>query len=144
MMLSSILCPLDFSGVSATLVTYAASLAASSGAALRLVYVLEPHLTLRNAPVSDLWIAAQLAQYHAVAEQAGARTSTGVLTGEPAAEILAEARRWPADAIIIGTHGCTHLTRFLMGSTAEKVVRKASCVTLLVKHCAADVYRQSA
>ena len=48
-------------------------------------------------------------------------------------EIVADARLHPADMIVIGAHGRTGLTRFLMGSTAETVVRTAACVTLLVK-----------
>ena len=126
---------------------YATALAAAAGAELRLVYVLEPQPKVLTPSWSqhDLVVARQLAMYRATAEQAGARVSTVVLQGDSATEIVAEAQRHPADLIVIGAHGQTGLTRFLMGSTAEAVVRAAPCATLLVKPSAADrEYRQSA
>ena len=148
MTFATVLCPLDFSAASGPLVRYAAALAAATGAELRLLHVLEaqPRLPAGSpAEHSDVEIARQLAGYHAAATEAGVVTvTTIVVQGEAAAEIVAEARRHPADVIIIGAHGCTGLTRFLMGSTAEAVVREAACATLLVKPRAADAYRQSA
>jgi nucleotide-binding universal stress UspA family protein len=38
-----------------------------------------------------------------------------------------------ADLIVMGTHGRTGLPRLLMGSVAEKVLRKALCPVLVVK-----------
>lgn len=63
---------------------------------------------------------------------------TGQLTrkikeGDPATEILDTAREVNADLIIMGTHGRTGLARFLMGSVAEVVARKAGCPVLTVK-----------
>ena len=43
----------------------------------------------------------------------------------PADEIVAEAARWPADLIVLGTHGRRGLRRFLLGSVAEGVARMA-------------------
>ena len=125
---------------------YATALAAAAGAELRLVHVLEPQLKTLTASAShDLGVARQLATYRAEAEAAGARVSTVLLQGDASTEIVAEAQRYPADLLVIGAHGQTGLTRFLMGSTAEAVVRAAPCATLLVKPCAADLeYRQSA
>lgn len=53
--------------------------------------------------------------------------------GEPATEILNVAKEIHADLIIMGTHGRTGLARFLMGSVAELVVRRAECPVLTVK-----------
>ncbi|GAA3944960.1 universal stress protein [Hymenobacter algoricola] len=138
MTLTTVLCPLDFSAASAGLVTYAAALAVAAGAELRLLHVQETPPALAGS------VAEQLAAHRAVAAQAGARVSTVVLPGAAAAAIVAEARRYPADLIVIGAHGQTGLTRFLMGSTAEAVVRTAPCATLLVKPSPVDAYRQSA
>lgn len=129
----TILCPIDFSAVTEKLVTYAAALAAGTGAELRLLHVLEAGAASAGAPLPDLQVAHALARYREVARQAGARVTTAVAQGEAAAEIVADARLHPADILIIGAHGQTGLTRFLMGSTAETVVRTAPCVTLLVK-----------
>ena len=147
MTFATVLCPLDFSAASGPLVRYAAALAAATGAELRLLHVLEaqPRRPAAAADNSDVEIARQLAGYHAAATEAGVATVTTVIVqGEAAAEIVAEAQRHPADVIVIGSHGRTGLTRFLMGSTAEAVVREAICATLLVKPRATDAYRQSA
>ncbi|MBD2766918.1 universal stress protein [Hymenobacter sp. BT664] len=136
----TILCPLDFSAASAGLVAYAAALAVATGAELRLLHVCEPQLGPTGQPLSSgpaalpEPCAEQLQRLRAAAEQAGAApVHTGIVPGEAALEIVAEARRQQADLIVIGAHGCTGLTRFLMGTTAETVLRTARCATLLVR-----------
>lgn len=57
--------------------------------------------------------------------------------GAPGAEVCASARQWGADLIVIGTHGRGGLSRLLMGSTAEAVVRHAPCPVLVVPATAA-------
>lgn len=47
--------------------------------------------------------------------------------------ILDEAKRWPADIIVMGTHGWTGLDHLLMGSVAEGVVRHSSLPVLLIR-----------
>lgn len=140
----TILCPVDFSAASEAVVTYSAALAAGAGAQLRLLHVLEPEPRPVGAPVDDVALGQQLARYRETALAAGAQVTTALLTGDAAHEIVAEARRFPADIIVIGAHGQTGLTRFLMGSTAEAVVRTASCVTMLVKPGCPQPLRQSA
>jgi universal stress protein A len=56
-----------------------------------------------------------------------------VQDGDPAVEILGVAREARCDLIVMGTHGRTGLGRMLLGSVAEKVVRKAACPVLTVK-----------
>jgi universal stress protein A len=63
----------------------------------------------------------------------GVRAERRVETGDPADEILRVAKEIAADLIVIGTHGRTGLSRLLMGSTAEKIVRQASCPVLTIK-----------
>jgi len=133
----TILCPLDFSAASPGLVMYAAGLAVATGAELWLLHVCEPQekTTARpsaeNAPAP---CAERLNNWRAQAEQAGApRVHTSVVQGEVAPAILAEASRQQADVIVIGAHGQTGLTRFLMGTTAEIVLRTAPCATILVR-----------
>jgi nucleotide-binding universal stress UspA family protein len=55
--------------------------------------------------------------------------------GNPAADsIVAEARKWYADLIVMGTHGRRGLRRLAMGSDAEAVVQQTSVPVLLVRH----------
>jgi nucleotide-binding universal stress UspA family protein len=54
--------------------------------------------------------------------------------GHPVVEILKYAETHPIDLIVIGTHGRGPLGHMVMGSTAERVVRKAPCPVLTVRH----------
>jgi nucleotide-binding universal stress UspA family protein len=51
----------------------------------------------------------------------------------PFHEILLTAGEIPSDLIVIGTHGRTGLAHVLMGSVAERVVRKAACPVFTVR-----------
>ena len=54
--------------------------------------------------------------------------------GKPFVEIIKAAKKYDVDLIVMGTHGRTGLQSMLIGSVAEKVVRKAPCPVLTVKH----------
>lgn len=47
--------------------------------------------------------------------------------------VIQEARKWPADLIVIGTHGRRGLPRMVLGSSAEKILREAPVPVLLVR-----------
>lgn len=47
-------------------------------------------------------------------------------------EIIAQARSWQADLLVVGTHGRRGLSRLLMGSTAEHIIRHAGTPVLVV------------
>lgn len=54
--------------------------------------------------------------------------------GERAGEfVIAEAKDWPADLIVCGTHGRRGLRRLLMGGDAEYIVRHSPVPVLLVR-----------
>lgn len=57
-----------------------------------------------------------------------------VRQGPIAQEILAVSREWKADLIVLGTHARHGLSRLLLGSTAESVLRRAACSVLCVSH----------
>jgi len=56
-----------------------------------------------------------------------------LLLGDPASEIVRIADERKADMIVLGTHGRTGLTRMLMGSVAESIVRRAPCPVLVYR-----------
>lgn len=58
---------------------------------------------------------------------------TAVAYGRPFAEILAYAKENRMDWIIMGTHGRGAIAHMLLGSTTEKVIRKAQCSVLTVR-----------
>jgi len=63
----------------------------------------------------------------------GVRCSRHLVVGAPSTEIAKFAEEHDIDMIVLGTHGRTGLTRVLMGSVAEAVVRKAPCPVLTLK-----------
>lgn len=53
--------------------------------------------------------------------------------GRAASYIVQEAEKWPADLIVMGTHGLRGISRLVMGSDAENVLRTSKVALLLVK-----------
>ena len=60
----------------------------------------------------------------------GVATVASVVTGAPHQEIVALAAREHADLIVMGTHGRGGLTRVLLGSVADRVIRTAPCAVV--------------
>jgi nucleotide-binding universal stress UspA family protein len=71
-------------------------------------------------------IARELQEHGLVAEKS-------VHEGDPRSEIVEEAKRWPADLIVVGSHGYTGLKRWLLGSVAQSVVSHAPCSVEVVR-----------
>lgn len=55
------------------------------------------------------------------------------LGGKAADEIVKQAKEWPADLIVLGTHGRRGLKRLAMGSDAELVLRQSPVPVLMVR-----------
>jgi nucleotide-binding universal stress UspA family protein len=70
-----------------------------------------------------------------ILEAAGLATSESisVLAQAPKEIILQEAAAWPADWIVLGSHGSSGLSRFLIGSTSETVATHAACSVEVVR-----------
>lgn len=56
-----------------------------------------------------------------------------IQVGGPATEIVKAAKEWPADLIVIGSHGRGGVQRALMGSVAEGVMRHAPCPVMVIR-----------
>jgi nucleotide-binding universal stress UspA family protein len=69
----------------------------------------------------------------AKARKAGLRAKGLVVLGSPYEDIVRAARRQRADLLVIGTHGRTGLTKVLLGSVAERVVRMSTCPVMTVR-----------
>jgi nucleotide-binding universal stress UspA family protein len=63
----------------------------------------------------------------------GAPVEQAVRFGEPLAEILSEAAAFGADLIALTTAGRSGLSRAILGSVAEQVMRKARAPVLLLR-----------
>ena len=70
-----------------------------------------------------------------ILEAGGLKTSESisVLAQAPKEIILQEAAEWPADWIVLGSHGSSGLSRFLIGSTSETVATHATCSVEVVR-----------
>jgi len=145
-MYQRILVPIDGSATSERALQEAIKLAAGK-ALLRLVYVLEEIYSLDAEAYAFVdYPALQeamrntgervLAQGAKKVQQSGSKAETALLdvSGERVASVIdGEARQWGADLIVIGTHGRSGLSRMLLGSVAEGVVRGTSVPVLLVR-----------
>lgn len=133
-----ILVPVDFSSGSEAALDLAASLARDSGAKLLITFVQVPPLSVAGGEF-------MYAEPGPPAEQIRARLETvlpqdskvsvehRLLNGDPADCIVKLAEDEKVDFIVMGTHGRRGLTRILMGSVAELVVRWAKCPVVTVK-----------
>jgi nucleotide-binding universal stress UspA family protein len=74
----------------------------------------------------------ELRRFIAGGGEAAQEVWSNIRTGEPRAEILAELDDWPADLVVLGTHGRSGLERFVLGSVAASVARDASCSALVI------------
>lgn len=75
--------------------------------------------------------------------QAGLRARSIVRIGAPFLEIAGAAKTEKADLIVLATHGRGGLAHVLLGSVAERVVRKAPCPVLTVRHPDRDTKHSS-
>ena len=142
--LKTILVPSDFSECSEAAARYGRALAAAFHSTLHLLHVVQDPYTQPwaaeafPAPIGDLleqWqtqAASRLISAIPESERAGVVVAT--LIGSPFFEILRYAREQSVDLIVIGTHGRGPIGHMLLGSVAEKVVRRAPCPVLTVRH----------
>lgn len=139
--LRHILDPVDFSPPSLSAVRFAREWAARFRADVCLPHVIEPMNSamafgaeLATAPLFPPDYRKNIrTQLEKLAQNRSARSvkiSMQIREGVPHDEIVNAARRMKADLIIIATHGHTGLIRALLGSTAERVVRHATCPVL--------------
>ena len=136
MQIRSILLPTDFSECGNYALSYAASLARTFGASIICINVIEPIVpTVGYSGMTEpLPIADITEQLEDSAERELPKLAEElVVHGEAASEIVRAAKERDVDLIVISSHGRTGLGRIIFGSTAESVVRHASCPVLVVK-----------
>jgi nucleotide-binding universal stress UspA family protein len=146
MNLKDILYPTDFSRESDHALRLASTLAAESGATLHIVHVDELRdLTAAMGEAGYLMASAVedrqevLGQLERVLPTVATEAyEHHYLRGSPVIEILAFAESEHIDLIVMASHGRTGLSRLLMGSIAEGVMRRAQCPVLVVKQPSAE------
>ncbi|HTU17796.1 MAG TPA: universal stress protein [Gemmataceae bacterium] len=141
--LATILHPTDFSEHSEFAFRLACALARDYNARLVLLHVLPPPLVIyAGGPVpAETWPSVEEAKerLHQLEGQARrVRVESQVLEGDPVDMILRAAEETHSDVIVMGTHGRTALSRLLLGSVAESVLRRSPCPVLTAKPLAAQ------
>lgn len=144
-MYQRILIPVDGSPTSDRALGEAIALARQQNAQLQLLHVIEEiHFVDIESSISYAELQETmrnsgnkvLTQAQTAVQQTGMTAETKLLEASGkrvASVIVAEAERWPADLIVIGTHGRTGFSRLLFGSVAEGVVRTAPVPVLLIR-----------
>jgi nucleotide-binding universal stress UspA family protein len=144
-----IVCALDFSDCSMHALNYAMSLAQEADARLTVVHVIElPPDVPREVHEPELAGPRNLREYLALAEEdrrarlkdaipdsvrAYCAVDTVLTTGKPYREVLRVASEQKGDLIVIGIHGRGAADLLFFGSTAQHVVRQATCPVLTLR-----------
>lgn len=136
----------DFSAASETALALASSLASDAGAVLHLAH---SHVGTPYPIGTDAYGISVDSPIHDAERRAREKKLTEVrptiegvecmhhgLEGMPAEEIIELSEKEAVDLIVVGSHGRTGLSRMLMGSVAEAIVRHAKCPVVVVKHAA--------
>lgn len=139
-----VLFPTDLSDAAAEAQLYACALAEQFGAELHVLSVLQD-VSLMSPDPNMPWVIpassleevrlsleTALAKVPDPAWAAGKTVHRVIRVGAPYVEIDKYAEEHDIDVIVVGTHGRSGLTHLLLGSTAEKIVRKAPCPVLTV------------
>lgn len=132
----SIVVPTDFSPTATRAVEYGADLAQRLGATLTLLHAVEPlGVALPQALAEAQMVGATESLEGMVKELAarGVSADFAVRMGPAARETIDLARERKADLIVMGTHGRSGLSRLLVGSVAESLLRHADCPVLTVR-----------
>ena len=143
--LKTVLVGTDFSVCAARALSFAVSLASSQGARIHLLHVLmEPVQALDVAaalPYPDMEVRqswetaaqARLDREIRAAEKRGVKASGELKWGRPSDVLVETALSAKASLLVVGAHGRSALEKFLLGSTAERVVRHSPVPVLTVR-----------
>lgn len=134
----------DFSETSACAVEHAVLMAKTFGAALHVLHVVENEIPaimdgLAYLPQNyfeeiERQSAEQLERVISREDRDKLPVTLAMRRGASFLEIIRYAREQKMDLIVLGTHGRGALAHVLLGNVAEKVVRKAPCAVLTVRH----------
>ena len=145
--ISNVLVPIDFSACSTHALFEAAGLAQRVDATIHALHVIElpPYLAAEETVVKGdasedslaeyarRWVQDDLSQLEQLLDARGLRVPIKLRTGRARDEILAEASEGGYDLMVIGTHGRTGISRMLLGSVAEQLVRRSPCPVLTIR-----------
>ncbi len=141
--IKKILIPVDFSEHSLFALEYAKLFAERFNAELILLNVVEPVVFVADLTMGQVNVPSIESELIQKSEEKIREIVNSlkdkynikgeVKLGKPYAEIIETAKSESVDLIVIGSHGHTGVEHLLFGSTAEKVIRKATCPVLIIR-----------
>lgn len=140
--LQKILVPTDFSEPALEATRYGVEFARRFGAELQLLHVIEDPVVyfamfesnpLPSKGEFETYAQTRLDNWILPEDAAGIEISRQWVHGSPFVEIIRFGRAQHSDLIVMGTHGRSLAAHLLLGSVAERVVRKAPCPVLTVR-----------
>lgn len=140
--LKNILLPTDFSETSLAATSYGIELARRFSATLHLLHVIEDpgvyiaafdSFPLPSPAEFETYAQERLDNWILPEDAEGLDIQRRWVHGVAFTEVIRDAREHDIDLIVVGTHGRSVITQVLLGSVAEKVVRKAPCAVLTVR-----------
>ena len=134
-MLKTILAPTDFSDLSANGVRYACQLARDMGAALIIfnVVALDESNAVNKREIEQHKKRLEEFVAEKVADAGvGLKVRQMVDAGQPFGAIVDRAEKEGVDLIVMSSHGRSGLSRMLIGSVTDKILRGGSCPVLVV------------
>lgn len=142
--ITHVLCPIDFSETSQHALDHASAIATWYGARLTVLFafVNVPTMDLPPMVLEDADRARLTEQMRAAAAGVPPQVPIDFVVREAGSAqigILDERVATKADLLVLGTHGRSGFERLFLGSVTEKVIRTATCPTLVVPPRAADV-----
>lgn len=142
-MFSKILCPVDFSEVTEQIIACAGDMAGKYGSELHILHVIpnlnyftpyESFLTPENLVAIERNIEKEVERDFEKALAKIDRAAKKVIrTGVTFVEIIDYIKEEEIDLVVMGTHGRSGIEHILIGSVAEKVVRKSPCPVLTIR-----------
>ena len=139
-----ILCPVDFSDYSRRALDHAIAIARWYESTVTVLYVFSPAPVAAAGPGPVVFepivltpadrdqLLADVTAFAEKESAPGITIEAAIRGGSTAAEILDHAASMKADLLVIGTHGRSGFERLLLGSVAEKLLRKANCPVMTV------------
>ena len=143
--IKTVLVPTDFSDASESALNYGKAMAEAFGASLHVLHVMED--LLAHAWAAEVYVASMPNLRDEIERESRQRLGTmltpedvtrlraeiALVAGNPFIEIIRYAKANNIDLIVMGTHGRGPIAHMLLGSVAEKVVRKSPCPVLTVR-----------
>lgn len=138
-----ILVAVDFSEITDSLLSYASAMARFAGSSVHLLHVAAPDPSFVGYEPGPAAVRLQVArelrgEHHDLQvlakrlREQGIEVHAATMQGPTVATVVARARQLGAGAIVVGSHGHSRLSRALLGSVSEGVLRHAPCPVLIV------------